>query len=71
MPANAAAWFMAKRKYYLENVYEYQLLPTLLSRYPKKFAIKGSSVEFLETYDKEVSEFEKFLESNRIKWNDL
>ena len=54
MPANAAAWYMAKRKYYLGNAFDYQLLPFLLRNYPKKFAISGNTVEFLEQYDKKV-----------------
>ncbi len=54
MPANAAAWYMAKRRFYMGNTYEYQLLPFLLKNYPKKFAVKGNMVEFLETYTKEV-----------------
>ncbi len=55
MPANAAAWYMAKRRFYMTNTYEHQLLPFLLKNYPKKFAVKGNVVEFLETYNKEVS----------------
>jgi len=55
MPANAAAWYMAKRRFYMGNVYEYQLLPFLLKNYPKKFAVKGNMVEFLETYNKDVA----------------
>ncbi len=55
MPANAAAWYMAKRRFYMANIYEYQLLPFLLKNYPKKFAVKGNTVDFLETYTKEVA----------------
>lgn len=53
MPANAAAWYMAKRRFYTEN----QLLLMLLRNYPKKFALdlRRNEVEFLETYNKEVS----------------
>ena len=54
MPANAAAWYMAKRRYYLNNPQEQQLLPFLLKNYPKKFALRGNMVEFLETYNREV-----------------
>ena len=55
MPANAAAWYMAKRRYYLNNPSEHQLLPFLLKNYPKKFSLRGNNVEFLETYNKEVT----------------
>ena len=54
MPANAAAWYRAKRRYYLNNPHEQQLLPFLLKNYPKKFALRGNMVEFLETYNREV-----------------
>ena len=57
MPANAAAWYMAKRKFYMGNTYQYQLLPFLLKNYPMKFYVKGDTVEFLETYDKEVRQY--------------
>lgn len=55
MPANAAAWYMAKRRFYLSNAWEYQLLPFLLKKYPDKFLVKNNNVEFLETYTKEIA----------------
>jgi hypothetical protein len=50
MPANAAAWYMAKRRFYLNEAPQNQLLPMLLKEYPKKFAIKNDVVQFLESY---------------------
>lgn len=49
MPANAAAWYMAKRRFYNKGTTN-QLLPLLLKEYPKKFAIKNNVVQFLESY---------------------
>ena len=53
MPANAAAWYMAKRRFYNKGP-QNQLLPTLLKEFPKKFAIKNNVVQFLETYSPAV-----------------
>ena len=44
MPANAAAWYMAKRKYYLSEPQDQQLLPFLLKKFPDKFRILGKKV---------------------------
>merc|ERR1719291_960815 len=55
MPANAAAWYMAKRKFYLAQPLDHQLLPFLLKKYPHKFSIKKNQVFFLEKYSKEVA----------------
>jgi len=55
MPANAAAWYMAKRKYYADQPPELQLLPFLLKKYPGKFFVTKSQVEFLENYSKETA----------------
>jgi len=55
MPANAAAWFMAKRKFYMNQPLEQQLLPFLLKKYPEKFQIKRNQVFFLEKYSKETA----------------
>ena len=48
MPANAAAWYMAKRKFYMNQPLDQQLLPFLLKKYPEKFRVIGGSVIFLE-----------------------
>ena len=44
MPANAAAWYMAKRKYYLMEPLEQQLLSILLKKFPEKFRLSGKKV---------------------------
>ena len=44
MPANAAAWYMAKRKYYLKEPLEQQLLSLLLKKFPEKFRLSGKKV---------------------------
>ena len=44
MPANAAAWYMAKRKFYLNQTFDQQLLPFLLKKFPEKFRIIGEQV---------------------------
>ena len=44
MPANAAAWYMAKRKYYMNEPYDQQLLPFLLKKFPEKFRLLGKKV---------------------------
>ena len=51
MPANAAAWYMAKRKFYMNQSFDQQLLPFLLKKYPEKFKVIGSQVIFLEVYN--------------------
>ena len=55
MPANAAAWYMAKRKFYMNQSFDQQLLPFLLKKYPEKFRVMGNSVIFLEVYKKDVA----------------
>merc|ERR1712223_1285292 len=52
MPANAAAWYMAKRRFFTKTPGSNQnpLLPTLLKEYPKKFALKNNVVIFLESF---------------------
>jgi len=55
MPANAAAWYMAKRKYYSDQPPEQQLLPFLLKKYPDKFKVNKFQVEYLESYSKETA----------------
>jgi len=55
MPANAAAWYMAKRKYYMDHSFDQQLLPILLKKFPEKFRILGSQVIFLEVYERETA----------------
>lgn len=55
MPANAAAWYMASRRFYVNAAPQNQLLPTLLKEYPKKFAIKNNVVQFLESYSPNVA----------------
>jgi len=55
MPANAAAWYMAKRKFYMNQPLDQQLLPFLLKKYPEKFRVIGGSVIFLEVYKKDVA----------------
>jgi len=55
MPANAAAWYMAKRKFYMNQSFDQQLLPYLLKKFPEKFRVLGTQVLFLEVYNKEVA----------------
>merc|ERR1719462_938651 len=55
MPANAAAWYMAKRKYYLKEPLEQQLLSLLLKKFPEKFRLSGRKVIFLEVYEREAA----------------
>ncbi|CAB4062573.1 unnamed protein product [Lepeophtheirus salmonis] len=55
MPANSAAWYMAKRRYYLDNAWENQLLPFLLKKYPDKFYVRSQTVEFLDVCTKDVA----------------
>ena len=60
MPANAAAWYMAKRRFYVDPKDNQQrgsnpLLPMLLKEYPKKFSIKNNVVHFLESYTPNVA----------------
>ena len=54
MPANAAAWYMAKRRFYNKGP-QNELLAMLLKEYPKKFAITNNVVQFLESYTPAVS----------------
>ena len=51
MPANAAAWYMGKKRFYDD----FELLPLLLKNHEKRFAIKGGSVEFLDSYKNDVA----------------
>jgi len=57
MPANAAAWYMAKRRFFTKTPGSNQnpLLPTLLKEYPKKFALKNNVVIFLESFSPSVA----------------
>jgi len=57
MPANAAAWYMAKRRFVTKTPGSNQspLLPSLLKEYPKKFALKNNVVIFLESYNPSVA----------------
>jgi len=55
MPANAAAWYMAKRKFYMDQAFDQQLLPHVLKKHPDKFRLVGDQVTFLELYSKEVA----------------
>ena len=55
MTANAAAWYMAKRKLYMNQSFDQQLLPFLLKKYPEKFRVLGPNVVFLEMYKKDVA----------------
>jgi len=55
MPANAAAWYMAKRKFYMDQSFDQQLLPYVLKKYPERFKIVGTQVVFLEVYSHEVA----------------
>jgi len=62
MPANAAAWYMAKRKFYMDQSFDQQLLPYVLKKYPERFKIIGTQVVFLEVYSQEVAKNKmKFL----------
>jgi hypothetical protein len=54
MPANAAAWYMAKRRFYNKGP-QNELLAMLLKEYPKKFAIMNNVVQFLESYTPAVA----------------
>ena len=51
MPANAAAWYMGKKRFYDD----FELLPLLLKNHEKRFAIKGGHVEFLDAYNPTVA----------------
>eukprot|EP00092_Neocalanus_flemingeri_P010737 GFUD01011566.1.p1 GENE.GFUD01011566.1~~GFUD01011566.1.p1 ORF type:complete len:1082 (+),score=307.60 GFUD01011566.1:76-3246(+) len=55
MPANAAAWYMAKRKFYMNQSFDQQLMPFLLKKYPEKFKVIGTQVIFLEVFNQEVA----------------
>ena len=55
MPANAAAWYMAKRKFYMNESFDQQLLPFLMKKFPDKFRVLGKNVIFLEVYDREAA----------------
>jgi len=55
MPANAAAWYMAKRKFYMDQAFDQQLLPHVLKKHPDKFKVVSDQVVFLEMYSKEVA----------------
>ena len=55
MPANAAAWYMAKRKFYMNQSFDQQLLPFLLKKYPEKFKVVGTQVVFQEVFTMEVA----------------
>jgi hypothetical protein len=44
MPANAAAWYMAKRKFYANQPLDHQLLAFLLKKYPDKFRLNKFKV---------------------------
>jgi len=56
MPANAAAWYMAKRRFFTKTPgSQNPFLPTLLKEYPKKFALKNNVVIFLESYNPNVA----------------
>jgi len=55
MPANAAAWYMAKRKFYANQPQDNQLLPFTLKKYPEKFRVQGMQVDFLEKYNQQVA----------------
>ena len=70
MPANAGAWYMAKRRFFLDKPYSLQLLPYILTHYPKKFLVdqKTHTVQFLEIYNKEVLKsyiFRSFVHTSR------
>ena len=39
MPATAAAWYMAKRRFYANQPLDLQLLAFLLKKYPDKFKV--------------------------------
>merc|ERR1712018_835792 len=54
MPANAAAWYMAKRRFYNKGP-QNELLSMLLKEFPKKFAIMNNVVQFLESYTPAVA----------------
>jgi hypothetical protein len=46
-----------QRRYYLDKPWHLQLLPYLLTHYPKKFTVNNgkNTVDFLEVYSKDVS----------------
>jgi hypothetical protein len=44
MPANVAAWNMAKRKFYINEPFDQQMLPFLLEKFPEKFRILRNQV---------------------------
>lgn len=69
MPANAAAWYLANRRFYVNNKTSSSAnqknnnnnqpnnlaLSQLLNEYPKKFALKNNVVQFLESYHPNVA----------------
>jgi len=55
MPANAAAWYMAKRKFYQDLPLDQQLLTCVLKKFPEKFRIANGQVTFLERYEHETA----------------
>jgi len=53
---------MAKRKFYMNQSFDQQLLPYLLKKYPEKFKVVGTQVVFLEVYNQEVAKMKlKYL----------
>jgi hypothetical protein len=62
MPANAAAWYVAKRRYHMAHHFSGRLLSQLLKNHPEKFAVnaKRNEVEFLEKYTKDVTSSRDF-----------
>ena len=73
MPANAAAWYMAKRRFFTKTPGSNQnpLLPTLLKEYPKKFALKNNVVIFLEQYNPNVARYVLIRVQGLIAGTDL
>ena len=51
MPANAAAWYMAKRRFYANQPLDLQLLAFLLKKYPDKFKVTKLKVSVFISLD--------------------
>ena len=45
MPGNTAAWYMTKRKFYINEPFDQQLLRFLLQKFPEKIRILGNQVK--------------------------
>ena len=65
MPANAAAWYMAKRKFNENQPFDQQLLPFLLKKFPDNFKIFGNQAGLHTYFAHKVDEFGVYFFSPR------